>query len=195
MQFDLLFITAGLPVKVQTGRTSPGWADLFLTPQEEPQVVSNSVRGQIEQDLIHKKIFRLNHNSLSKLDLAQQHKDSKYIGGGGGGLESMVFVFQNIPLNKKLNSEAKSRSSIPPPPYFRIPFHLRPLSIQERYPQATSSEDSEESPIASRTRARTTLTQLAGCVTLGTRQISILQLYVYPLHCFMLARIIIEKFF
>jgi len=54
--------------------------------------------------------------------------------------------------------QQRQRSSIPPPPYFRMPFHLRPLSIQERYPQATSSEYSEESPVASRTRAQTTLT-------------------------------------
>ena len=55
---------------------------------------------------------------------------------------------------------------VPPPPYFRMPFHLWPPSIQQKYPQATSSASSassassevsedENSPIASRTRART----------------------------------------
>ena len=72
-------------------------------------------------------------------------------------------------VSPRRRRQQRPRSSIPPPPYFRMPFHLRPLSIQERYPQATSSEDSEESPVASRTRARTTRTELAGCVTLGTR--------------------------
>ena len=53
---------------------------------------------------------------------------------------------------------------VPPPPYFRMPWlHLWPPSIQQKYPQATSSASSassevsedENSPVASRTRART----------------------------------------
>ena len=32
-----------------------------------------------------------------------------------------------------------------------MPFHLWPLEIQENYPQATSSEDSEDCLVASRT--------------------------------------------
>ena len=53
---------------------------------------------------------------------------------------------------------------VPSPPYFRMPFHLWPPSIQQKYPQGTSSassassevsEDENSRPIASRTRART----------------------------------------